>query len=350
MIDRRGAFAREVLHEGAAERDVEELDAATDREDRLFSLAGGEKEGQFGLVARNVGLAGRRMGRRAVARGIDVLAARQEETAAGVEQFARVVGVGERGNDDRKQTCTLDRPYVIRGKAYPLGPLPLRGGRADGDEQRHPLCYNECPVRGECRGIISSAETRSTRMFESLKAALQDLLGGRVAPADRRAVIADMKRALVSAKLGVDDLREGAELTRRRLAAEREALATMQRRKTLAEGINDAETVALAAKHEQQHSERIAVLEQKLAAQDAEFQLAEREVTEMIAGLKSANAGVGSGATAGSTGVTDEELGLPNDAQLNSELDSLARQQKRNAADASAEERLAELKRRMGQQ
>lgn len=187
-------------------------------------------------------------------------------------------------------------------------------------------------------------------MFESLKAALQDLLGGRVAPADRRAVIADMKRALVSAKLGVDDLREGAELTRRRLAAEREALATMQRRKTLAEGINDAETVALAAKHEQQHSERIAVLDQKLAAQDAEFQLAEREVAEMIAGLKSANAGVGSGATAGSTGVTDEELGLPNDAQLNSELDSLARQQKRSAADASAEERLAELKRRMGQQ
>jgi hypothetical protein len=187
-------------------------------------------------------------------------------------------------------------------------------------------------------------------MFESLKSALQDLLGGRVAPADRRAVIADMKRALVSAKLGVDDLREGVELTSRRLTAEREALATMQRRKTLAEGINDAETMALAAKHELQHSERIAVLEQKLAAQDAEFQLAEREVTEMMAGLKSANAGVGLGAAQGSAGVSDEELGLRNDSKLNSELDSLVRQQARNAADASADERLAELKRKMGQQ
>jgi hypothetical protein len=185
-------------------------------------------------------------------------------------------------------------------------------------------------------------------MFESLKSALQDLLGGRVAPADRHAVIADMKRALVSAKLGVDDLR-GAEVTRRRLTAEREALATMQRRKTLAEGINDAETMALAAKHEQQHGERIAVLEQKLAAQDAEFQLAEREVTEMMAALKSANAGVGSGAAPSRAGISDEELGLRNDSKLNSELDSLARQQARNAADASADERLAELKRKMGQ-
>jgi hypothetical protein len=167
-------------------------------------------------------------------------------------------------------------------------------------------------------------------MFESLKSALQDLLGGRVAPADRHAVIADMKRALVSAKLGVDDLREGAEVTRRRLTAEREALATMQRRKTLAEGINDAETMALAA-------------------QDAEFQLAEREVTEMMAALKSANAGVGSGAAPSRAGISDEELGLRNDSKLNSELDSLARQQARNAADASADERLAELKRKMGQ-
>jgi hypothetical protein len=187
-------------------------------------------------------------------------------------------------------------------------------------------------------------------MFESLKSAVQDLLHGRVAPGDRRAAIADMKRALVSAKLGVDDLRESAEITRRKLATEREALATMQRRKALAEGINDAETLALAVKYEQQHGERIAVLEQKLAAQDAEFQLAEREVQEMMTALKSANAGVGSGAPTGATGITDEELGLPNDAKLHSELDGLARQQARNAADASAEERLAELKRKMGQQ
>src|ERR1035437_7462177 len=90
-------------------------------------------------------------------------------------------------------------------------------------------------------------------MFESLKSTIQDLLNGRVAPGDRRAAIYEMKRALVSAKLGVEDLREGVEITRRKLAGERDQLATVQRRKTLAEGINDAETVALAVKYEQQH-------------------------------------------------------------------------------------------------
>ena len=40
----------------------------------------------------------------------------------------------------------------------------------------------------------------SGNVFESLKATIQDLLSGRVAPGDRRAAISEMKRALVSAK------------------------------------------------------------------------------------------------------------------------------------------------------
>src|ERR1035437_5461093 len=110
----------------------------------------------------------------------------------------------------------------------------------------------------------------SKNVFESLKSTIQDLLNGRVAPIDRRAAIYEMKRALVSAKLGVEDLREGVEITRRKLDTEREQLATVQRRKTLAEGINDAETVALAVKYEQQYGEHVAVLERKLGAQEAE--------------------------------------------------------------------------------
>ena len=184
-------------------------------------------------------------------------------------------------------------------------------------------------------------------MFDSLKAAIHDLLHGNVAPGDRRAAIAEMKRALVSAKLGVEDVRGGVEQTRRKLAAEREQLATVQRRKTLAEGISDAETVALAVKYEQQHAERIAVLERKLGAQEAEASLAERELGEMMTQLKSANAGVGSGAPA--AGPSDADLGLPDDAALHAELDGLVRQRARSEADAAAEERLAELKRKMGQ-
>jgi hypothetical protein len=68
--------------------------------------------------------------------------------------------------------------------------------------------------------------------------------------------------------------------------------------------------------------------------------------------LKSANAGVGSNTdpTAPPRGtISDEELGLPNDSKLNDELNNLARATKRSAADADAEAKLAELKRRMGQ-
>ena len=189
-------------------------------------------------------------------------------------------------------------------------------------------------------------------MFESLKATLHDLLNGRVAPTDRRAAIYEMKQALVSAKLGVEDLREGVEVTRRKLIVEREQLATVQRRKTLAEGINDAETIALAVKYEQQYGEHVAVLERKLEAQEAEAQLAERELGEMMGQLKAANAGVGS--NTGSVGarsreISDTELGLPDDSKLHAELDNLARANKRSAADADADAKLAELKRKMGQ-
>jgi hypothetical protein len=188
-------------------------------------------------------------------------------------------------------------------------------------------------------------------VFESLKTTIQDLLNGRVAPTDRRAAIYEMKRALVSAKLGVEDLREGVEITRRKLNTEREQLETVRRRKTLAEGINDAETVALAVKYEQQHGDHVAVLERKLDAQEAEAQLAECELAEMMLQLKAANAGVGSNtdSTGSRGGISDEELGLPDDSKLHAELDNLARANRRSAADADAEAKLAELKKRMGQ-
>ena len=155
-----------------------------------------------------------------------------------------------------------------------------------------------------------------------------------------------MKRALASARLGVEDLREGVDQTRRRLGAERDALVIVQRRRALAEGIQDAETVAVAAKYESQHAERIAVLERKFEAQDAEAMLAERELGEMTSQLKSANAGAGSGMPP--AGPSNEDLGLPDDTRLHSELDGLARQRARNDSAVAAEAMLAELKKRMG--
>lgn len=192
-------------------------------------------------------------------------------------------------------------------------------------------------------------------MFESLKTTIADLLGGRVHPADRRAVINDMKQALVSAKLGVEDLEQGVEVTRRKLTTERQGLETVSRRKGLAAGISDAETVAIAEKFESQHLERIAVLERKLEAQEAEAALARRDYDEMLKALKAASAGAGSvgagGAAAGTAREpSDAELGLPDDGVLNAQLDAMRRQAAREARDADAAARLEELKRRMGQE
>jgi hypothetical protein len=185
-------------------------------------------------------------------------------------------------------------------------------------------------------------------VFESLRATIADLVGGRVSPADRRAVIADMKRALAMAKLGIEDLREGVEITQRRLKTELEAQVTAGRRRALAEGINDADTAAVAAKYEAQHAERVAVLERKLEAQEAEFGLAERDYDEMVTQLKQASIGVGSGMNAASRGPTDADLGLPDDAPLRSELDALGRNQRRADREAGADAALDALKKKMG--
>ncbi|MBX9928308.1 MAG: hypothetical protein K2X99_05275 [Gemmatimonadaceae bacterium] len=184
-------------------------------------------------------------------------------------------------------------------------------------------------------------------MFESLKATLADLLGGRATGPERRSILHGMKSALVHARMGVEDLEAAVQVTRTRLAEHRAQLATMQRRKALAEGIGDAETVALAAKHETQHAERVAVLERKLEAQEAEATLVRAEYEEMMAQVKAANAGVGSAPSAAPRGPTDEELGLPDDSRLRSELDGLARQRQRAEKDASADAALEALKKRM---
>ena len=183
-------------------------------------------------------------------------------------------------------------------------------------------------------------------VFDGLRATIEDLINGRVAPGDRNELVRQMKQALVHARLGVEDLRAGISQTRVRLEAERRELTTVRRRRDAAAGINDAETVSIAEKFEAQHAERIRVLENKLAAQEAEADLAERELSEMTAQLRAAAKGVGD--TPIPRAPTDAELGLPDDAPLRSELDGLRRAAEREAQARQAEDKLAELKKKMG--
>jgi chromosome segregation ATPase len=181
-------------------------------------------------------------------------------------------------------------------------------------------------------------------MFENLRQALRDVLSS--APADRREAVSRMRDTLVQARVGLSDLRDGVAETRRRLEAERRELETVTRRKRLASEIADLETVAVAERYERQHAERVAVLERKLAAQEAEVTLAEQELADMTARLKAAGAGIGP--TGGASSVSDGGVEGSDLGGLGAGDDALRRDLDRSAREAQADQLLAELKRRMG--
>jgi hypothetical protein len=183
-------------------------------------------------------------------------------------------------------------------------------------------------------------------VFENLRDTLRALRLGSIRPEERRGVIAEMRETLVQARVGITDLREALETTQTRLAAERRELETVRRRKALAAGIADTETVSIAARYEGQHAQRVTVLEQKLAVQQAELDIAEREMAEMTAELKQAAAGVGSGAVPALDPQAASRVAADADT-LRDELDSLARSRRRASSEAEVEEKLAALKRRM---
>ena len=189
-------------------------------------------------------------------------------------------------------------------------------------------------------------------MFDSFRQSLRELMDRATPPEERRAGLARMKQTLVTARMGLDDLRGGVAITRQRLTKEQQELETMRRRKGLAAGIDDAETVALAEKYEAHHAERVGVLQRKLDAQEAELAIAERDVEEMTTELRNAMAGIpGAGARAASIDAEASaaaEAATGNARDVAAEIDALGRASARSARDADADARLAELKRRMG--
>ena len=194
-------------------------------------------------------------------------------------------------------------------------------------------------------------------MFDDVRQAFRDLLRRTPPSGDvRRSIVAQMRETLVQARMGLDDLRKGVEETKARLKREHSELETVRRRKQLAQGINDAETVAIAERYEKQHIERASLLERKLETQEAELAMVEREVGEMNAEFKLAAAGANPGVSAGATDPTDPDKAaeaavdeaMGDNAGLRSEIDGMARARRRADAETAADEKLAALKRRMG--
>lgn len=199
-----------------------------------------------------------------------------------------------------------------------------------------------------CPALPTSGH-RINDVFEQLRRSLEDLLQRATKPEERREVVARMKDTLVQATLGVEDMRTALTMTRRKLEVERRELETVRRRRELATGIQDAETMAVAERFEKQHTERAAVLEEKVLAQTHELELAERELDEMKAELRKAMTAGPTSARMPLTGVDPEDpLGDTTGAKTSEEIDALARQRARADRDADAERRLEELKKSMG--
>ena len=171
-------------------------------------------------------------------------------------------------------------------------------------------------------------------MFEHLRRSWTAFLEGSATPEGRRVVAIEMKATLVEARVSLDAMRSGLSEARARLDVERRELETVRRRRVLAEGIGDAETVRVATRFEQHHEERVTVFTRKVGAQEAELALVEREVAEMTAELRLVlHGGAGQAPSAPSDPTGNATTSAPNSA---------------HAADFDAELRLAALKRRMG--
>lgn len=147
-----------------------------------------------------------------------------------------------------------------------------------------------------------------------------------------------MKQTLVLARVARDDVRAVYAASMQKLEGARTELATIVRRGDLARQIDDLETVAVAQRFADTQRATVGLLERKVAVQYEELSLAERTVTEMEAELKAVT---GRGPAPDLTPDPSVAGAASVDSSDYRALDDAARAQ-------TADERLAELKRRMG--
>jgi len=190
---------------------------------------------------------------------------------------------------------------------------------------------------------------------------------GRREPADQVAsLLGAMRREMVEVRAQLPLLEQNYNAAVTELEHERVRLEATVRRRGQAERIHDAETVRVATEFEEKHRRRIAVLEDKVRAARAEWELRRDEAQEMMHRYKEADAnrfvllselsrqGARSriDAAMGGTPVDDfarAEEKIEHDSAYADALDEMAGPPPpRRPAPEDVDDRLAELKRRMG--
>src|SRR4051812_10453406 len=191
---------------------------------------------------------------------------------------------------------------------------------------------------------------------------------GRREPEDQvAALLGGMRREMVEVRAQLPLLEEQHRAAQAELAAEQRRLDDTLRRGAQAERIHDAETVRIAKEFEEKHRRRIVVLEDRVRAAHSEWELRRDEAAEMMTRYKEADAnrfgllaelrrqgararidGVrGPGSPLGE-GFARAEERIEADAAYGQALDALDPAPPRPPRDEGVDERLAELKRRMG--
>jgi phage shock protein A len=219
----------------------------------------------------------------------------------------------------------------------------------------------------------------SSTMFEDLQRLFRESVAAFRSELDKREpedevahLLGSMRRELVEARALIPRIEEDLKGARAELARERELLERTERRGKLANQINDGETVRIAEEFSAKHRERIGVLEQKVAARDAELALRKREADEMKRQYQEADANRMELVARLRRGLSHERIRTVADetAHSFSEWERMAEKMGSDSAYAEAlreldedsappppppgpsptdvEERLRELKRRMG--
>ena len=168
-------------------------------------------------------------------------------------------------------------------------------------------------------------------MFENLRDRLDRFLAERTPPPDAREQQQALHASLVDAKVGLATMRDALESAERSLASERQQLADADRRGRMAAEIGDQETAEVADRFTARHTERVQLLERKVAVQRDELALAEREYESMRAEFQQRR-----GAAPPVPGVGPDV----DDGALRHALDRAARE-------SAADEQLAHLKRKV---
>jgi hypothetical protein len=188
---------------------------------------------------------------------------------------------------------------------------------------------------------------------------------GRREPEDQVAgLLGAMRREMVDARATLPLLEQAYQAAEGSLAEERRRLDDTVRRGALAERIQDAETVRVAKEFEEKHRRRVQVLEDKARAARAEWELKQEEAREMMVRYKEADAnrfvllselrrqgarGRIEGSGTPLDGFARAEERIEQDVAYGDALDELSdRPPPRSSPAEGVDERLAELKRRMG--